>query len=65
MITTVNGVQERLLASGARNVKFLFNADLQSRLPSTVRAQANFLLDSYLSKYTKPHTPVGDLTYIA
>jgi hypothetical protein len=38
---------------------------LQSRLPSAVQAQANFLLDSYLSKYTKPHTPVGDLTFIA
>jgi hypothetical protein len=64
MSTTVNSIQERLSTSGARDVKFLFNADLQSRLPSAVQAQANFLLDSYLKGYVEEHTPVGDLTFI-
>ena len=65
MSTTVNSVQERLSTGGARDVRFLFNADLQSRLPSAVQAQANFLLDSYLKGYVEEHTPVGDLTFIA
>lgn len=62
--TTVNSVQERLAAAGARDVKFLFNADLQSRLPSAVQTQATFLLDSYLNGYVKQHNPVGELTHI-
>ena len=65
MSTTVNSIQERLSTGGARDVKFLFNEDLQSRLPSAVKAQANSLLSSYLDGRTKPHTPVGELTIIA
>ena len=65
MSTTVNSVQERLSAAGAVDVKFLLNPDYENRLPSTVKAQANSLLNSYLNGCTKPHTPVGDLTLIA
>ncbi len=65
MSTTEKSVQERLAAAGAKDVKFLFNADLQSRLPSAVQSQANFLLESYLDGYVKPHTPVGQLTHIS
>lgn len=64
MSTTDKSVQQRLAAAGARDVKFLFNADLQSRLPSSVQSQANFLLESYLAGFVKAHTPVGELTHI-
>lgn len=65
MSTTVNDVKARLKAADVRDVKFLFNADLQSRLPSAVQTQATFLLNSYLDGYTKPNAPVGELTHIA
>jgi len=64
MSTTVNDVKSRLQAEGVRDVKFLFNADLQSRFPSMVQTQAAFLLNSYLDGYTKPNAPVGELTHI-
>lgn len=59
-----HSVMQRLSAAGAVDVKFLLNPDFQSRLPSSVKAQANFLLGSYLDGYTTPHTPVGKSTLI-
>lgn len=66
-MTTTNSqsVMQRLSAAGAVDVRFLLNPDYENRLPSTVKAQANSLLNSYLNGCTKPHTPVGELTLIA
>ena len=66
-MTTTNSqsVMQRLSAAGAVDVKLLLNPDYENRLPSTVKAQANSLLNSYLNGCTKPHTPVGELTLIA
>ena len=66
-MTTTNSqsVMQRLSAAGAVDVKFLLNPDYENRLPSTVKAQAKSLLNSYLNGCTKPHTPVGELTLIA
>ena len=63
--TNSQNVMQRLKEAGAVDVKFLFNPDFESRLPSSVKAQANFLLGSYLDGYTTPHTPVGKSTHIA
>jgi len=61
---SLQAVQAMLDARGVRDVKFLFNADLQSRLPSTVEAQAGSLLSAYLSGKVSPRNPVGELSHI-
>jgi len=63
--SSLKDVQVMLEGRGVRDVKFLFNSDLQSRLPSTVQAQASFLLSAYLDGKVSPRDPVGDLSHIA
>lgn len=62
--TALEQVQAALKARGVRDVKFLFNADLQSRLPSEVQERAAVLLQSYLDEKMKDTTPVCGLTHI-
>jgi hypothetical protein len=55
--------KQRLKDAGVRDVKFLFNADLTSRSPSTVCNQAAVLLGAYLDGHHSPCKPVGKLTH--
>lgn len=63
--TERQSVHDRLASAGACDVKFFFNADLNSRLPSQVKAQASFLLDTYLQDFKTEYKPAGELTHIA
>lgn len=64
--STLQHVKDKLKSHKVRDVKFLFNADLQSRQPSEVKLQAAALLDTYLQgSFTKPRLPVGKMTHAA
>lgn len=55
--------KQRLKDNGVKDVKFLFNADLTSRSPSTVCNQAAVLLGSYLEGHFSECNPVSNMTY--
>ena len=61
---TLEQLQIALKARGVKDVRFSFNTDLQSRLPSEVHEYAAMLLQSYLDGEMKPATPVCALTHI-
>lgn len=45
----LNNVQAALTERGVRDVKFFFDEAASSQLPSTVKAEAAYLLEQYLA----------------
>jgi hypothetical protein len=62
-----NTVKSRLQKAGVHHVRFLINEEcaLAQQSRAITQTRINLLLGSYLKKHTKPHVPVGELTWVA